>query len=213
MINRAKPNEKGNFNIYSIGKLHSSTPNKLDIELRFLRLEIDDTVMNYLDNLKLFILQYKFKNQAEEILFFKDLKPQIVSQLIYYNKMLRIETKKPHEDKEAMREYLSKELDRLRRYYEDNLDFYKYHRIRSSYLDHKNFLRNKQDIKLHLHTFYFETDRRFATTHDYKVAKIMAHSTKNLHRRPDQEPSPNKQQITTCSQVGSFLDRFKSLAG
>ncbi|HQD11053.1 MAG TPA: RteC domain-containing protein [Flavihumibacter sp.] len=35
-------------------------------------------------------------------------------------------------------------------------------------------MRGKHDIKLGLDTFYFETDHRFCTSHDYKVAKIIA---------------------------------------
>jgi hypothetical protein len=37
-----------------------------------------------------------------------------------------------------------------------------------------NFVRGKHDIRLWLDTFYFEADHRFSTSHDYKVAKIIA---------------------------------------
>jgi len=35
-------------------------------------------------------------------------------------------------------------------------------------------VRGKHDITLWLDTFYFEADHRFSTSHDYKVAKIIA---------------------------------------
>jgi hypothetical protein len=35
-------------------------------------------------------------------------------------------------------------------------------------------VRGKHDIRLWLDTFYFEADHRFSTSHDYKVAKIIA---------------------------------------
>ena len=38
----------------------------------------------------------------------------------------------------------------------------------------KNFCTGKHDIRLWLDTFYFEADHRFSTSHDYKVAKIIA---------------------------------------
>lgn len=41
-------------------------------------------------------------------------------------------------------------------------------------MDEKFFLREKHDIRLWLDTFYFEADHRFSTSHDYKVAKIIA---------------------------------------
>ncbi len=52
--------------------------------------------------------------------------------------------------------------------------FYSYYRTDSTHLDHTYFVRGKYDIKLGLDTFYFETDRSFSTSHDYKVAKIIA---------------------------------------
>lgn len=44
----------------------------------------------------------------------------------------------------------------------------------TTYLDYKYFVRGKHDIKLSLDTFYFEADHNFSTSHDYKVAKIIA---------------------------------------
>lgn len=41
-------------------------------------------------------------------------------------------------------------------------------------LDEKMFIRGNHDIKLWLDTYYFQSDHTFSTSHDYKVAKIMA---------------------------------------
>ncbi len=54
--------------------------------------------------------------------------------------------------------------------------FYKYYRTNNSFIDEKLFVRSKYDIKLSLDTFYFEADHSFSTSHDYKVAKIMANN-------------------------------------
>lgn len=54
------------------------------------------------------------------------------------------------------------------------IDFYKYYRSNNSFLDENFFIRGKHDIRLWLDTFYFEADHRFCTSHDYKVAKIIA---------------------------------------
>ncbi|REC67813.1 hypothetical protein DRF58_14615 [Epilithonimonas hispanica] len=40
-------------------------------------------------------------------------------------------------------------------YFEHNLDFYKYYRTGSSYLDQYYFVRGKYDIKLNLETYFF----------------------------------------------------------
>lgn len=42
-------------------------------------------------------------------------------------------------------------------------------------------MRGKYDIKLSLDTYYFETDHSFSTSHDYKVAKILANDLIQLY--------------------------------
>lgn len=157
---------------------------QLEEHLGFLELEYDDAlllaqtaielILKTHNWLKKRIIGYKFKNAKEEIYFFKKVKPRFLAKLIYYNEIYKIETSKPYGGKKVIRKYLYKELDKLKRYFDDNLDFYKYYRTGSAYLDHKYFLRKKHDIRLSLSTHYFESDHRFSTSHDYKVAKILA---------------------------------------
>lgn len=65
-------------------------------------------------------------------------------------------------------------MTKLKRFFDNNLDFYRYYRTNSTYLDHKYFIRGKYDIKLSLDTYFFESDHSFSTSHDYKAAKILA---------------------------------------
>lgn len=158
---------------------------KLNEQLNFTDLEIDDPIqrsesainiiINSVEKLKIIFEKEKVKSQEVEIDFFKNVKPRFTSKLIYYNTVFKIETKKPHGGERILKKYLNNELDKLKRYFDNNLDFYKYYRTGSNYLDHKYFTRGKFDIKLTLDSFYFEVDHTFSTSHDYKVAKIMAH--------------------------------------
>ena len=158
---------------------------KLNEQLNFTDLEIDDSIIrsesainiivNSIEKLKLIFEKEKIKSQEIEIDFFKNIKPKFTSKLIYYNAIYKIETKKPHGGERIIKKYLNNELEKLKRYFDNNLDFYKYYRTGSNYLDHKYFTRGKFDIKLTLDSFYFEADRTFSTSHDFKVAKIMAH--------------------------------------
>ncbi|MDV3970658.1 RteC domain-containing protein [Elizabethkingia anophelis] len=157
---------------------------QLEEKLNELSFEVDDPIylseiaikmiLGCLAELKKFILEREFKSDEEEIYFFKHLKPQMVSKLIYYNTIFKIETKRPFGGEKTLRKYLNKELEKLKRSFDNNLEFYKYYRTNSTYLDHKYFVRGKHDIKLSLDTFYFEADHSFSTSHDYKVAKILA---------------------------------------
>jgi hypothetical protein len=47
------------------------------------------------NQLKTFVLSYDFKDEDEEIFFFKDAKPKLCSRLIYYRKVYNIEMSRP----------------------------------------------------------------------------------------------------------------------
>src|SRR5690554_6435215 len=156
---------------------------KLEDEIKEVSLELDGSITLYeviielilsrLSEIKEYTLKNGFESINEEIHFFKYQKPVIVAKLIYYNAIYKIETKKPNDIK-AIRKYIYGELRKIKRYFESNLEFYKYYRTGSSFVDEKLFVRGKHDIKLSLDTVYFETDHRFSTAHDYKAAKIIA---------------------------------------
>lgn len=133
-----------------------------------------EAITKTLLDIKQFVIKRGFKDPQEEIHFFKQLKPQIVSKLIYYNSIYKIETKKPYGGEKNIRKYLNNELNKIKRYFDTNLEFYRYYRTNSNYLDHKYFIRGNHDIKLSLDSYYFEADHTFSTSHDYKVAKIIA---------------------------------------
>ena len=164
-------------------KFYNQTLIKLESEIKELEIETDcsierieaviQLIIKCLSDVKHYVLKRGFKNVDEEIRFFKYQKPIIVSKLIYYNAIYKIETRRPYGNKRT-KKYFVKELKKLKRFFDNNLDFYKYYRSNNSFVDEKFFVRGKHDIRLWLDTFYFEADHRFSTSHDYKVAKIIA---------------------------------------
>ncbi|SIT95956.1 RteC protein [Epilithonimonas bovis DSM 19482] len=164
-------------------KFYNETLAKLENEIKEFEIEADcsierieaviQLIIKCLFDVKKYILKRGFKNVDEEIRFFKYQKPIIVSKLIYYNAIYKIETRRPYGNKRT-KKYFVKELKKLKRFFENNLDFYKYYRSNNSFFDEQFFVRGKHDIRLWLDTFYFEADHRFSTSHDYKVAKIIA---------------------------------------
>jgi hypothetical protein len=158
--------------------------NELVEQLRFISLETNEpiklaetsiaVILKSIEKLKSLVIKHKFRNQQEEITFFKKVKPLFVSKLIYHQSVYEIETLKPHGGVSVLKEYFNNELLSLKKFFDKNLDFYKYHRKQCDYLDHKYFVRGKHDIKLNIEKFYCETDHRFSTSHDFKVAKIIA---------------------------------------
>ena len=192
-------------------------------QLNFIDIEVDDIVhkceksieitIKALQKVKDLVLKTGFKSKQEEIYFFKEIKPLFTSKRIYHNSVYRIETKKPSGSSRILKKYYNNELEKLKRYFDDNLDFYKYYRTKSTYLDYKYFLRGTFDVKQSLDNFYYEADLKFTTSHDFKIAKILAHDLlqlyledklKTLERKNDKlniQRNPNSKLIWTGSKV------------
>ena len=187
-------------------KYYNKTLYKLETAINELEIETDCSIQRMedaiyliiecLSKLKEHVVRRGFTSIEEEIQFFKYQKPIILSKLIYYNTIYKIETKKPYGVK-PIRKYLNKELKKLKRSFDNNLDFYKYYRTNNTSLDEKLFVRGNHDIKLCLDTGYFQSDHTFSTSHDYKVAKIIANDLIQVYiedqlYNKDQEGKPNK---------------------
>ena len=151
------------------------------------------------DKVKTSISAYIFKNEVEEIHFFKVTKPQLFSKLIYYQKVCRIEAARPAGSNTAIRNYLTKELDRIQYYFERNIDFYKYYRNGYTHFDNYYFLRGKPDIQLTLDSFYFERDPKFSTCYDFTVAKVIANDMLTVYINNELvklDKQPEEEQMT-----------------
>lgn len=94
--------------------------------------------------------------------------------MIYFNKVRKLETSKPLGSKRIQRDYLDNELNKLNIYFSENTEFYNYYRLGGQLFDSKVFSRNSVEIDYNLDIFYHELDHRFSTTHDFKVAMILA---------------------------------------
>lgn len=73
-----------------IEKIESSKSNILKKSL-----EASHVLAEAFNQLKTFISSYKFKNEEEEISFFKEIKPKFCYRLIYYRKLYNIEMNRP----------------------------------------------------------------------------------------------------------------------
>jgi hypothetical protein len=161
-----------------------SLMSELEYQLKSIHLETENPVQSAeqaiensvtaLEKLKTFFIKYKRLNKQEEIEFFRDIKPKFAAKLIYYNEIYSIETNKPFGSQKTMGKYYKAELNKLKVFFEKNQEFYRYYRTGNKCLDNKYFIRAKYDLKLMMDSFYFQADHRFTTSHDYKVARILA---------------------------------------
>jgi len=124
--------------------------------------------------LKSFVLSYTFKTEKEEIQFFKKIKPEIFSKLIFFVNIFNIESRRPMGSAEIQKNYLRNELEKLTFFFSNHLEFYQYYRMRSTFLDDKFFIRGKEDIHLYHDSLMFYVDPDFSSSHDFIVAQILA---------------------------------------
>ena len=182
---------------------------------------------SYIIKVKNMIIEHQFQCMADEIYFFKNLKPQLISPFIYYSKVLNIETYKPNGSIKTHKKYYENEQLKLKYFYEENKEFYNYHRRQATYLDHKYFLRNSFDLKMKQGYNFYNFDQNFSSPYDNLVSLILANnklenyllfSLNNL-QQPQSVKQQNSSQLSwSSSKVGLVeliyaLHHTKSLNG
>ena len=161
-----------------------------------------------LSKLRTFILNYTFKDEDEdeEILFFKVIKPGIVSQLIYFVKINNIESKKPIGSVENKQNHYFNELEKLTLFFNSHLEFYRYYRMNSTFLDDILFVRGREDIHFHIDnpSIYIDTD--FSTSLDYMVAEIIANDRLEVFLKTEVDALTIKDSNPNWAQLGTQVN-------
>lgn len=130
-------------------------------------------IEDMLEDMKKYFLSLKKITLEEEVIFFKEIKPEILGFLLYFNKAHTIELKYPNGSNDTLKNYYQGELNSLTYFFERNLDFYQYYRSKSNHLDEQYFTRHRRSHQLCLDSVHFVIDSLFSTGYDYKVAKII----------------------------------------
>src|SRR5690606_15178543 len=142
-------------------------------------------VERYIKQLQAQIGKKPFATQEEEINFFKHIKPQFFSKLIYYGRLFNIESKRPRGSNAAQVKYLKNQIEKFQIFFNDNLEFYNYYRRGAISLDEQYFIRGNRDLRLPLESFHFMIDNQFSTCQDGTVATIMAYDMLIVYLRKE----------------------------
>lgn len=148
-------------------------------------IEITVSMIEYLEkclaDIREKFLSQKNIREEDEINFFKEVKPEILGFVLYFNKIHTIELKCPNGSNGTLAEYYQKELDSLTFFFERNLDFYQYYRSKATHLDEHYFIRYKRCHQLGLDSIHYIIDSEFSTGYDYKVAKILCNEMLRIY--------------------------------
>ena len=120
--------------------------------------------------------------EEDEIYFFKEIKPDILSKIMYFQNVYSIELNQPYGDVNSKRSYYSDQIQRLQIFFEKNIDFYQYYRSNSTNLDKLYFVRNHFDFNnLCLKCISYDRDPKFSTCFDHKIATIRSNDMLQIY--------------------------------
>ena len=137
-------------------------------------LDVVEFLQRSLEDMRTYIVNHPFSNKEEEIYFFKHIKPEVLSRLLYFTEIYNTEMRKPHGSIEVLKKYYNDRLDELTSYFESNLDFYQYYSYKATHLDSHYFVRGHIDFKLCPNCVPYDRDPEFSTCYDHKAAQILA---------------------------------------
>ncbi|MCW2263493.1 MULTISPECIES: RteC domain-containing protein [Sphingobacterium] len=154
------------------------------------------------------VLQDSFADEQQEIEFFKNIKPQILGKLIYYNKIFRIETTCPVSNGKIHQSYYENLLKNLKSEYKENIcneDFYRYYRAGRTDRDHTYFRLGQINYHDGLKSGVFEIDLSFSTYYDNKIAYIIANELLYTYMLTKINPEENPDTILLNGDVNKDI--------
>lgn len=143
--------------------------------------ELINTLQSLFEELRKAVVDTGFEDEAEEILFFKEVKSNILCKLLYFKEVYAIEIGKPIVSNAMQHEHYMDKARSLKLFFDDNLDFYQYYRSKSTYLDRQYFIRGHYNLQLCLGCINFDRDPKFSTCYDHKVAMILCNEMLRIY--------------------------------
>jgi len=166
--------------------------------------------------IKMKVIEIGFKDQQEEIDFFKRIKPGLVGLQIFYSRLEILESNKPETTIKDMRKYLRKQISKIREFYKYQKSVVHYYRSGSAQLDSQLFLRESHSAPLWLVPLRLDQDERFSTIGDHTFARIIAYDKLNNHiKRLLTEPGKdeNTRQVKHLKWTGEGINLIEIAYG
>lgn len=144
-----------------------------------------------MEELKQFVQAHNFPSEAEEIRFFKFIKPRFQRHLIFYSELIYMEAEKPVADKGSRIAFYKREIKR-------NLCFIARHKALRSYIklgseNEDKILFLRQHGGQHLYPEYSgDIDTSFCTLSSYNLAKLHAFDMINRHLSREMEQTKGR---------------------
>lgn len=156
---------------------------EIDIELNTIKKQSNSTIKtfscskNYLEQkaaeVNLWVRNFYFETENEEIYFFKNIKSQLLSRIMLSKLQLDIALKLPH-SKKAIPNYYRKLILKHSQISKNHNTYYKYHRSEFTHLDQEYFLRKNNIMSIHDQYQFIFCDERITTKMEFSLAELLA---------------------------------------
>lgn len=134
-----------------------------------------ECIVGCLEQMREIIHQNGFDTKEAEILFFKKTKPELLHRIIFFRKLVKIESEKPVANRKARKKYIKSQVKKIRRFYKENREFCRYMRSGMTHFDSAYFTRENFNINLLDTSDFFDIDSYFSTGYDYKASCLLAY--------------------------------------
>jgi RteC protein len=131
------------------------------------------TCRNILSKMNKEVVTSSFANDADEINFFKNIKTEPLSQLIYYSELRSFEILYPKASFCEQKEYLEKKIKKVNNFFNYNIEFVQYVRQEKTYLDTSYYTRANYDSFNITDTKSYYRAPEFSTSHDILLGKVI----------------------------------------
>ena len=147
---------------------------------------------DFLDQLKAIIIRQDIITKTEEVHFFKVAKPRFSSRFIYFTHILNFHANWPAGSRQLQKEHVEETLGTISKYYRNNKPLYEYYRAGHTHHDEQYFLRSGNKPGLFSGLVFNDVDRTFCTSHDGKIAQILAYDILEKHLQEKLDEMENR---------------------
>ena len=113
-----------------------------------------------------------FINEIDEINFFKKVKLQPLSQLIYYSEIRSLEVRYPKAGQQEQKKYLERKIKKANKFFDYNIEFVQYVKDKKTLFDALYFTRKNYNSLNITDTKTYYRASEFSTSHDILLAKV-----------------------------------------
>ena len=127
-----------------------------------------------LRSMRQLVLDQGFPKIEDEIHFFKHIKPNVCSKLLYYQAVFEIESNRMKSNTPWLKKYLTKRLNEALNYLDKNRIKVQYRRCGFKHWDEKYFTRKQNGVPVQVKNFHSLIDEDFYSWQDHTFSMIMA---------------------------------------